>query len=166
MNIASVFLDWSSESVFAFSHRHQFGKESEASSYEENEPSGEETMSQGEIFREDESNYATLASAAGSEVERRSKFEELQAASKNLERRLHEDDDYRRRQELERRMNKEKSPRYATMLRAAMSQRRDSFEIYSRYALQFDSLSSSGSSVSRFRRRTKTRARARIDRNV
>lgn len=48
--------------------------------------------------------------------ERRSKFEELQAASKNLERRLREDEDYRRHQEMERRINKDKPPRYNDIL--------------------------------------------------
>jgi len=61
-----------------------------------------------EIFQKDELKYATVLTSGR---ERRSKFEELQAASKNLERRLHEDDD-RRRQEMERRISKDKPPRY------------------------------------------------------
>ncbi|XP_011873137.1 PREDICTED: atrial natriuretic peptide-converting enzyme isoform X2 [Vollenhovia emeryi] len=66
-------------------------------------------LSRREIFQKDELKYATILTSGR---ERRSKFEELQAASKNLERRLHEDDDYRRRQEMERRINKDKPLRY------------------------------------------------------
>lgn len=61
-----------------------------------------------EIFQKDELKYATILTSGR---ERRSKFEDLQVASKNLERRLHEDDEYRRRQEMDRRINKDKPPR-------------------------------------------------------
>ncbi|XP_077279868.1 uncharacterized protein LOC143907164 [Temnothorax americanus] len=76
----------------------------------ESKPIREEIMlSRKEIFQKDELKHATILTSGR---ERRSKFEELQAASKNLERRLHEDDDYRRRQEMERRISKDKPPRY------------------------------------------------------
>lgn len=105
------------EESFLFSYRHQlpkFAEEKESSGQQskssENKPREEtNALSRKEIFHEDESKYATILTAGR---ERRSKFEELQAASKNLERRLHEDDDYRRRQEMERRMSKEKPLRY------------------------------------------------------
>ncbi|XP_072749852.1 uncharacterized protein [Anoplolepis gracilipes] len=92
----------------------KFAKENESSSCEQKEscegkPREETSLPRREIFPKDESKYATILAA---NRERRSKFEELQAASKNLERRLHEDDDYRRRQEMERRINKDKPPRY------------------------------------------------------
>lgn len=97
--------------------RHQaskLGKENEPRSCEQKEPSEGKSRDETalrEIFPEDESKYTSAI--LGREAERgRSKFEELQAASKNLERRLHEDDDYRRRQEIERRMNKDKPARY------------------------------------------------------
>jgi len=101
-------------------HRHQlskFAKENESGEQKESSESKsrEETaLSRREIFHEDESKYVTILAAGR---ERRSKFEELQAASKNLERRLHEDDDYRRRQEMERRISKDKPPRYNSNLR-------------------------------------------------
>ncbi|XP_029661736.1 atrial natriuretic peptide-converting enzyme [Formica exsecta] len=92
----------------------KFSKENESSNCEQKEssedkPREETSLPRREIFPKDESKYATILAA---NRERRSKFEELQAASKNLERRLHEDDDYRRRQEMERRINKDKPPRY------------------------------------------------------
>lgn len=101
---------------FSFSYRQQlskFTKENESSSCEQKEScegkSREETsLPRREIFPKDESKYATILATSR---ERRSKFEELQVASKNLERRLHEDDDYRRRQEMEKRINKDKPPR-------------------------------------------------------
>lgn len=90
----------------------KFTRENESSSCEpescEGKPREETSLSRRDIFPKDESKYATILAAGR---ERRSKFEELQAASKNLERRLHEDDDYRRRQEMERRLNKDKPPR-------------------------------------------------------
>ncbi|XP_050446690.1 atrial natriuretic peptide-converting enzyme [Cataglyphis hispanica] len=90
----------------------KFSKENESSSCEEKEssegkPREETSLPRKEIIPKDESKYATILAA---NRERRSKFEELQAASKNLERRLHEDDEYRRRQEMQ--INKDKPPRY------------------------------------------------------
>ncbi|KAL0114337.1 hypothetical protein PUN28_011533 [Cardiocondyla obscurior] len=75
----------------------------------ESKPREDMTLSQREIFQKDELKYTTILTSGR---ERRSKFEELQAASRNLERRLHEDDDYRRRQEMERRISKDKPLRY------------------------------------------------------
>lgn len=74
----------------------------------ESKPREETALPRREIFQKDELKYATILTSGR---ERRSKFEELQAASKNLEKRLHEDDD-RRRQEMERRICKDKPPRY------------------------------------------------------
>ncbi|XP_012537238.2 uncharacterized protein LOC105837206 isoform X1 [Monomorium pharaonis] len=92
----------------------KFTKENEPESCEQKEsseskPREEMALPRREIFQKDELKYATILTSGR---ERRSKFEELQAASKNLERRLHEDDDYRRRQEMERRISKDKPPRY------------------------------------------------------
>jgi len=106
-----------SPGVFSFSYRQQlskFTKENESSSCEQKEtseskPREEMALPRREIFQKDELKYATILTSGR---ERRSKFEELQAASKNLERRLHEDDDYCRRQEMDRRINKDKPPRY------------------------------------------------------
>ncbi|KYN04551.1 Atrial natriuretic peptide-converting enzyme, partial [Cyphomyrmex costatus] len=75
----------------------------------ESKPREEMALSRKEIFQKDELKYATILTSGR---ERRSKFEELQAVSKNLERRLHEDDDHRRCQEMDRRINKDKPPRY------------------------------------------------------
>ncbi|KYN29072.1 Atrial natriuretic peptide-converting enzyme [Trachymyrmex cornetzi] len=92
----------------------KFTKENESGSCEQKEPSEskpreEMALPRREIFQKDELKYATILTSGR---ERRSKFEELQAASKNLERRLHEDDDYRRRQEMDKRIIKDKPPRY------------------------------------------------------
>lgn len=100
--------------VLSFSSRQKIPKfTKENGSYEQREsseskPREETVLPRREIFQKDELKYATILTSGR---ERRSKFEELQAASKNLERRLHEDDD-RRRQEMERRIPKDKSPRY------------------------------------------------------
>jgi len=95
----------------------KFAKENESGEQKESSESKsrEETasLSRREIFHEDDFKYVTILAAGR---ERRSKFEELQAVSKNLERRLHEDDDYRRRQEMERRISKDKPPRYGIQI--------------------------------------------------
>ncbi|XP_019885727.1 atrial natriuretic peptide-converting enzyme isoform X2 [Ooceraea biroi] len=103
------------QSTVSRHNRHQlskFAKENDSSEQKESFEckSREETvLPRREVFHDDEPKYATILISGR---ERRSKFEELQAASKNLERRLHEDDDYRRRQEMERRISKDKPPRY------------------------------------------------------
>lgn len=97
----------------------KYTKENESGSCEQRESSAESkpreemALPRREIFQKDELKYATILNSGR---ERRSKFEELQAASKNLERRLHEDDDYRRRQEMERRISKDKPPRYMPIM--------------------------------------------------
>lgn len=141
------------------------GKENESKSCEQKEPSEtksrEETaLSQREMFPEDESKYTTTILAPGREAERgRSKFEELQAASRNLERRLHEDDDYRRRQEIERRMNKDKPARYF----AEASRESNYFSVSSldrrailRFSPRFSSLSLLRARARRWRRERKS----------
>lgn len=76
--------------------------------------SEEEEMSEsptiGDTFQEERKFVGLVRSYR--EEEKRSKFEELQAASKNLERRLqikNEEDDQRRYRDMERRFNKDRS---------------------------------------------------------
>lgn len=115
-----TFVHFRSQGVFSFLRRQQmskFTKEDDSCEQRESpesKPREEVALSRREIFQKDELKYATILT---SDRERRSKFEELQAASKNLERRLHEDDDYRRRQEMERR-SKDKPLRYSMSSRS------------------------------------------------